>query len=253
MSLHRFYLPPEQCHGPELLLSGGEAHHAAHVLRIRRGDRALVLDGAGGEYVTEVQDLEHTRARLTVLEKRAVPPPARELTLLQAIPKGKLIESIVEKATELGAARVVPLLTERVVMHLDQKTASEKAKKWQAVAVEAIKQCGSAWLTRVERPSTPAEFLARHEPFDLALVGSLQPHARHPRAYFSEFQRQQGRLPKSVAIWIGPEGDFTEPELQSIEAAGAKPITLGPLVLRTETAAIFCLSVVNYELSSGRA
>jgi len=249
MSLHRFYLPPEQCQGPELVLTGGEAHHAAHVLRMRRGDRALVLDGAGGQYMTELQELERDHARLSLVEKRSVPRPSREVTLLQAVPKGKLIESIIEKATELGAARVVPLITERVVMHLDRKTAAEKEQKWQAVAIEAIKQCGSAWLTRVEAPVTPAEFLARRERFDIALAGSLQPRARHPSECFREFEKQEGHPPKLVAIWIGPEGDFTEAELESIVRSGAKPITLGPLVMRTETAAVYCLSIINYELS----
>jgi 16S rRNA (uracil1498-N3)-methyltransferase len=249
MSLHRFYLSPERCQGPELVLTETEAHHASAVLRLRCGDRALILDGAGCEYSASVKQLERDRVTLAVVDKRCVPAPAHQVTLLQAVPKGKLIESIIEKATELGAARVVPLLTERAVVHLDAGAAPKKALKWQSAAVEAIKQCGSAWLTQVEAPVTPAEFLARHEPFDLALAGSLQPDARHPRQCFREFQDQQGRLPNSVAIWIGPEGDFSPPELQSIQGSGAKPITLGRQVLRTETAAIYCLSIVNYELS----
>ncbi len=185
-----------------------------------------------------------------MLEPISVPPLAWQITLLQALPKGKLIEAVIQKATELGVARVVPLLSERVVAHLAPDEAADKRDKWQEVAVEAIKQCGSAWLPQVETPISPQKFLDRKELFDLALVGSLQPGSRHPREYFFEFERQHRRLPNSVAIWVGPEGDFTPAELGMIQTAGAKPITLGRLVLRAETAAIYCLSVLNYELGS---
>ena len=165
------------------------------------------------------------------------------------MPKGKLIESIIQKATELGASRIVPLLSERVVTHLRGKQ-TRKTDKWQLVAIEAIKQCGSAWLPKVEPLVTPVQFLVRQEKFDLALIASLQSGARHPREYFRDFLAQQGRAPKSLCVWIGPEGDFTPAEVASIQAAGTLPITLGRLVLRTETAAIYCLSVLNYELQS---
>jgi 16S rRNA (uracil1498-N3)-methyltransferase len=166
---------------------------------------------------------------------------------LQAVPKGKIIESIIQKATELGVTRIVPLLSERVVVDLDEKHAGRKAEKWQQVAVEAIKQCGAAWLPRVELPVTPKEFLARRETFELPLVASLQPGAEHPRNYFRKFEAQHGRKPRSACIWIGPEGDFTAEEVGAITSGGAWPITLGRLVLRVETAATYCLSILNYE------
>ena len=99
-------------------------------------------------------------------------------------------------------------------------------------------KCGS-----LPKAATPAHF-------DLALVGSLQKERFHPRACFQEFQTKHGRLPQSVGVWIGPEGDFTLGELKAIEAGGALPISLGRLVLRVETAAIYCLSILNYELNS---
>jgi 16S rRNA (uracil1498-N3)-methyltransferase len=145
---------------------------------------------------------------------------------------------------------MVPLLTERVVTDLDEKHAERKAEKWQHVAVEAIKQCGAAWLPRVEAPVTPKQFLARKESFELPLVGSLQPGAQHPRRHFEKFQAQHGRKPQSACVWIGPEGDFTAGEVAAITAAGALPITLGDLVLRVETAATYCLSILNYELTA---
>jgi 16S rRNA (uracil1498-N3)-methyltransferase len=248
--MHRFYLPPEQCQGESLVLTGREAHHARHVLRIEPGESVTVLDGAGREFRCEVRECGSSRASLTVVEKRQHPAPLSRITLLQAVPKGKLIEAIIQKATELGVWRIVPLLTERVVAHVDEEGRAHKAEKWQVVAQEAIKQCGSPWLPRVEAPLTPGQFLARKESFELPLIASLQSGSRHAREYFRAFQAQHGRMPASICVWIGPEGDFTPAETETIKGQGASPITLGPLVLRTETAAIYCLSILNYELQA---
>jgi 16S rRNA (uracil1498-N3)-methyltransferase len=246
--MHRFYLPPEQSRGSALRLTGSEAHHAIRVLRVERGERVVVFDGAGQEFQCEVSSADKHEVQLRVLEKKKHPPPQCQITLVQAIPKGKIIESIIEKATELGVHRIVPLLTERVATRLDSRGAAEKGVKWQHVAVEAIKQCGAAWLPKVEAPVTLKEFLARGEMYDLALVGSLQADARHPGNYLREFRAQPGTRPRRVAVWIGPEGDFTPSELEAIQTGGAQAISLGRLVLRTETAAIYCLSFLNYEL-----
>lgn len=246
--MHRFYLPPENCRGHSLRLDGREAHHALHVLRLKRGGRVTVLDGAGNEFLCDVESAAKDSLTLAVKETKSTPAPACAITLLVAIPKGKLIENIIQKAVELGAQRIVPLLTDRVVTQLDDDGAESKREKWQQVAIEAIKQCGATWLPRVEAPQTISEFLARGETIELALVGSLQTERRHPREWIREFQQQHGRLPRSAAAWIGPEGDFTLAELQAIEAAGARPVTLGRLTLRVETAAVYCLSFLNYEL-----
>jgi 16S rRNA (uracil1498-N3)-methyltransferase len=248
--MHRFYLPPEQCQGASLVLTGSEAHHARHVVRVRRGERLMVVDGAGLELLCEIQEYDDDKARLAVVEKRFQPAPSSQLTLVQAVPKGKLMEAIIQKATELGAHRIVPLLSERVVAQLDDQDASHKAAKWQLVAREAIKQCGSAWLPAVERPLTPQEYLAQNESFELSLIASLENGSRPAREYFRSFHTKCGRLPRSVCVWVGPEGDFTPAETETIKAHGTLPITLGRLVLRTETAAIYCLSILNYELHS---
>ena len=248
MSLHRFYLPPENCQGNSLRLDGCEAHHALHVLRLKRDGGVLVLDGAGNEFFCTVENIGKDSLTLAVKEKKFTPAPPCPTSLFVAIPKGKIIEDIIEKAVELGAQRIVPLLTERVITQLDQTDARNKQAKWQQVAIAAIKQCGAPWLPRVETPVKLMEFLAHGEMPELSLVGSLQTERRHPRAWISEFCQQHGRLPARAGVWIGPEGDFTLRELQSIEASGAKPITLGQLTLRVETAAIYCLSLLSYEL-----
>jgi 16S rRNA (uracil1498-N3)-methyltransferase len=248
--MHRFYLPPKECQTGPLTLAGREAHHALRVLRLRKGDRVHVLDGAGREFICDVQEFDRDKVHLAVIETKSVPAPPCRITLLQALPKGKIIESIIQKATELGVARIVPLLSERVVTDLDEKHAGRKAEKWQQIAIEAIKQCGATWLPRVEPPITPAKFLAQKEEFELPLVASLQPGAKHPRSFFRAFEVQHSRKPVSACVWIGPEGDFTAKEVTAIISSGAFPITLGNLVLRVETAATYCLSVLNYEMQS---
>lgn len=248
--MHRFHLPPPQCKSATLVLTGSEAHHALRVLRVQRGEQVTVLDGAGGEFLCQIQNADRRGLELTVVKKQIVPPLPCQITLLQSIPKGKIIESIIQKAVELGAFRIVPILAERVVAQLTGDDAGQKKEKWQQVAIEAIKQCGAAWLPKVEAPVTPEQFIAQKESFDLSLVGSLQSDARHARECFQEFQARHGRLPASAAIWIGPEGDFTSAEMDAIKAAGALPLTLGRLVLRVETAAVYCLSILNYELQA---
>jgi 16S rRNA (uracil1498-N3)-methyltransferase len=247
--MHRFYLPPEHCAGETLRLDGREAHHALHVLRLKHGELVAVMDGIGNEFMCTVKDAGRNTVTLSVSLKNFVPAPPCSVTLLVGVPKGKIIESIIQKAVELGARRIVPILSERVVTQLDDEDAENKRDKWQNVAIEAIKQCGAAWLPKVETPETIEQFLARKEKFDLSLVGSLQKERRQPREVFREFETKHGRLPQSVGVWVGPEGDFTLDELKMIQDSGSQPISLGRLVLRVETAAIYCLSILNYELN----
>jgi len=246
--MHRFYLPPEACRRPLLALTGREAHHAAHVLRLRKGERVIVLDGAGGELLCDIRELGRDRVNLDVVQRQSLPPLPYHLTLLQAIPKGKLLEAIIQKATELGVRRMVPLLSERVTTHPSAESAAAKADKWRLAAVDAIKQCGNPWLPVIETPLRPGEFLERRETFELPLLASLAPGSRHPREHFQAFRARHARNPNSVCVWVGPEGDFTPAEMDAIQASGAHPITLGPRVLRSETAAVYCLSILNYEL-----
>ena len=251
--MHRFHVRPEDVCGDILTLTGVEAHHATRVLRVREGERVVVLDGAGSELCCEIAASTNKSVVLKVIDRKKIPPPPCPITLVQAIPKGKIIESIIQKATELGASRIVPILSERVVTHLDSESTEAKGEKWQQIAVEAIKQCGQPWLPKVEAPLSLKKFLARHESFDLPLVGCLEAGSRHPREWFDQFFREKHRAPRSICLWVGPEGDFTPAEYDAIRRSGALPITLGPLVLRVETAATYCLSVASYELQAQRS
>lgn len=246
--MHRFYLPPGQAQGPALTLSGSEAHHALHVLRVRAGERVVVLDGAGQELLCEVQQAGRDQVQLLVRQKHTAPPLPCRITLAQAVTKAKTMDLIVQKATELGVHRLVPILSERSVSQIPEDASESKLEKWHVTMVEAIKQCGSPWLPEIEAPQTVQKYLAGPERFDMCLAASLQSDARHPREYFESYRSERGRLPLSICVWVGPEGDFTPAEMNAIRQAGAAPITLGPLILRSETAAIYCLSILNYEL-----
>ena len=249
--MHRFFLPPDQTRGELLALSEEDAHHAARVLRVQLGEPVVVLDGAGGELRCRVESVGRRDVTVRVTQRVTHPRRAAEVTLVQAIAKTKAMDGILQKSVELGAARVVPLLADRSISHPGD--AEDKCAKWQIIATEAAKQSGAAWLTRVEAPLTPAKWLARGERSDLVLIGSLLDAPQHPRTHFERFAKEHGRLPRSVAVIVGPEGDFTPEEYAAFKAAGAKSITLGPLVLRCETAATYGLAVVNHELTAPRA
>jgi 16S rRNA (uracil1498-N3)-methyltransferase len=148
--------------------------------------------------------------------------------------------------------RIVPVLSERTVPDWDPGEAAARRDRWRAAAIEAIKQCGSTWLPTIEVPRDVSAVLTGHPSAEMTMVGSLQPGARHARAHFESFVLERGRMPATLSIWVGPEGDFTPSELNEIQTAGALPITLGPLVLRCDTAALYCLATVNYEMMAPR-
>lgn len=243
----RFYIPPDRWNLDRLVLDEEEAHHALHVLRMKTGDWAVVFNGQGTQASVEIASAGKRSLELTRLESSQAAPQRCRITLGQAIPKGKNMDLIVQKATELGAAAVAPLLTEHTIVQCDARDAARKQKKWQAVAVEACKQCGQNWLPTVLPPQSIASLLDAD--FDLKLIASLQPGSRHPKEVIAEALRERGSTPPaSVLVLIGPEGDFTAEETALALERGCRPVTLGPIVLRTETAALYCLSVLAYEL-----
>ena len=245
--MHRFHIPPGTANGAEATLSPEESHHAIRVLRLGTGDAVTLLDGAGVEARGSLIAADKRAVRVGVRERIVHPPLPCVVTLLQALPKGRLMDTIVEKATELGAARIVPLLTENTVSRPDEEHAASKLEKWRTTALEAVKQCGNPWLPRVEPPVSFADFLRRGERFDLAIVASLHPGTRPMRAVFAEFQARKNRRPASVTVWVGPEGDFTAEEMAALVSNGVQPITLGSLVLRCDTAAVATLALALNE------
>jgi len=246
--MHRFYIPHSQWNAEPLQLDAAEAHHALDVLRLKIGDCVIIFNGIGTEASAEIFAIGRNSVDVRILNQAKSHPLACAITLAQAIPKGKNMDLIVQKATELGAAEIVPLLTERTVVQVDGGDLAKKQQKWQAVAIEAAKQCGQNWLPTVAKPQTLKEFFHANPRYDLLLIASLQPDARHLKQVLKETREVSGKQVGSVLVLIGPEGDFTPAEISLAKGHGCLPITLGPIVLRTETAAIYSLSVLGYEL-----
>lgn len=247
--MHRFFIPPEECHNNPLRLSEAEAKHARSVLRLREGERVVVLNGSGKELLCQAEEVRSDSTSLSVIQENNIPPLPFEITLYQAVTKGKTMDLIIQKATELGAHRVVPVLSERSVPDWDEAKAAAKVEKWRSVCIESIKQCGSAWLPTLEMPMTPSAAIEDARGAEVSLIATLQSEAKHPRTHIDGYEAENGQAPKKLAIWVGPEGDYTPAEINQIRGS-ALPITLGPLVLRSETAAIYCLAFLNYELQS---
>lgn len=241
----RFFVPPHAWNPDKLALDAAETHHALDVLRMKEGDRATLFNGQGAEATVEFAKIEKNKIELRKLTVAKTPPLRCEITLGQAIPKGKNMDLIIEKATELGAAGIAPLLSERTVVKADEGEALAKRDKWQRVAIEAAKQCGQNWVPRVDKPLTPKDFFAQGNKYDLMLIASLQPGAVSVKNVLAELG---DKLPKKVLVLVGPEGDFTPAEINLARNFGCRPITLGPIILRTETAAIYCVSVLAHEL-----
>jgi 16S rRNA (uracil1498-N3)-methyltransferase len=246
--VHRFYIPADKWNSAALVLRGPEAHHARDVLRLKRGDKAVLFNGRGREISAEIVDLARGEIRWRKLTESEAPPLSCHIALGQAMPKGKNMELIVQKAVELGAAEIIPLISARTIVDLDEKQARAKQAKWQTIAIEAAKQCGQNWLPQVHAPRTIKDFFAAAPSFDLRLIGSLQPGALRLKKVLADFSSEHDRHPQRVLMLIGPEGDFTPAELALARSHGCQPITLGPIILRVETAAIYCLSVLAYEL-----
>jgi 16S rRNA (uracil1498-N3)-methyltransferase len=218
------------------------------VNRARQGDPVVAFDGDGTEWTCTLTSAHKQRAVLRVNETCHAPPRAAEVTLAQALPKGPVMDLIVRKATELGAARLVPIESARTQVHFEGGRSDRKRERWHTIALEAAKQCGNPWLPTIEPVQSFAHFVAgaSSEPYDLKLIASLHPGATSLREAFSRGDKPVRRL-----VWlIGPEGDFTPDEVGLAIDAGFIPVTLGPLVLRCDTAATYALSVVNYELQT---
>lgn len=240
----RVYCLPSVTDPKEIELSGGESHHLVSVNRAKPGDTVVAFDGRGSEWICELAEAGKRGSRLRVrFAQKARPLPWR-ITLGQALPLGGAMDSIVRKATEIGVSVIVPLESERTQVHLDADRSDRKIEKWQTAALEAAKQCGNPWLPEIG-PVTPASaFMESEAGYDLKLIASLQPGARSLKAVLAEH-----RAPANVLLLVGPEGDFTPAEMSRSRAAGFEPITLGPLVLRCETAAVYALSILSYELA----
>lgn len=240
----RFHLPPESWSAlPHAVLRGEEAKHAAQVMRVRRGDAITVFDGLGRSALAAVGEVSKHEIHLTLSEIREAAPLRPRICLAQAVPKGKTMDLIVQKAVELGVTAIQPLITRRTVVQVAEDDADRKSGKWQRVALEACKQCGQDLIPEVAAAADYSTWLGRAGE-GLKVIASLYPGALP----LKEILRAAGS-PESVTLLVGPEGDFTPEEAAAAVAAGFQPATLGPIILRAETAAFFAVSALRYEFT----
>lgn len=241
----RCYIAPEQWRSGRLVPGPDEAHHLLHVLRIEAGDTLEVFDGQGRTAEAVVEEVRHPELTLRPGPERHHERPRPEIVLVQALPKTQKMEWIVQKGTELGMGRLVPVVTHRVVVRPDERRAVKKRDRWAAVALGATRQCSSAWVPEIAPIQKLGRWLNESPRPERLLFGDLAPGAAPLKEALA--QAASGS-PSCIGMVIGPEGDFDETERAMLIDAGATPVGLGDAVLRTETAALYALSVMRYEL-----
>lgn len=236
--MSRFLLPSDAWL-TDPALTGDEARHASQVLRMRVGDTLVVFDGQGRRAVAEALSVSRDRVSLKLGEIMPSRPPQPAITLAQAIPKGKNMDLIVQKAVELGVAAIQPLVTRHTVV----QPGEGKSMKWRRNALEACKQCGQDTLPDIPEPAIFADWLTTQSSTPgLKLIASLARGARPMREILNSHADTT-----VVTLLIGPEGDFSAEETAASLAAGFLPVSLGDIVLRVETATLFCLSALRYQ------
>ena len=231
-----------------IAITGGDAHHLAHVMRAQIGDAITVVDAAG--QAAEMVVMELTRDAVHLRMQRVLPAETedREVVLVQALLKGEKMDFVVQKAAELGAVCVCPIVTEHVVVRYDAKKAAAKAARWQKIADEAAKQCGRRILMRVAPIVSLTELLR-----DPAYIGA----ADTATVFCYEQEERQsmrtvlgGTEARRVTLIVGAEGGFSPAEVAAVTAAGGQSVSLGHRILRAETASLTALAVTQYELGN---
>lgn len=242
MTVRRLYVPGERLVGMTVTLERELAHYLREVLRLGPGDALQVFDGAGRVREARVAKSAPGAVVLVLGEAREAAPPLADVALVQGIGKGEKMDWVVQKATELGAARILPAACERSVVRLDARRAADRAARWRRIALEAARQCGRADVPAVEEILPFAEAVAA-----LAARDGLKlccDEAERRRGLREVLAAAGGA--RRFAVAVGPEGGLSRAEVEAAARAGFAPVTLGPRVLRTETAALAVLAIVQH-------
>lgn len=238
----RCYLPSDLLACGEVQIKGAEAHYLRDVRRIEAGDSVEIFDGQGRTASGRCLEVFRSAVRLQVNVPVTHPRPSPTLHLIQAIAKNKSMDWLVQKATELGVDEIHPVQTHHAVVHLDGRNTNKKRDRWNDIAINATRQCERPWVPVVHPITRLDACLPRfHE--ELLLTGDLAPNAS-PLGHVLQ-SLPLAKLP-DMALAIGPEGDWTDEERKALESAGSTPVNLGTTTLRTETAALYGLSVFRF-------
>jgi 16S rRNA (uracil1498-N3)-methyltransferase len=231
----RLFVPPEHLSGSHATLGAAAHRHLVKVLRLGPGAELRVFDGLGTEIDARIESVGHAMVGLVLGERRRLPPPACTITLLVSPPRGERMDFVVQKTTELGVARIVPVTSARAMV----KAGAHQTKRWQVIAQEASRQSGRADVPVVAEPLPLAAALAQAGP----------DHDHRLMLWEGERTRSlTGALasaPRAVALLIGPEGGFAAEEAAQVVATGFAPVSLGPRILRSETAAVVAVALAQ--------
>ena len=230
-------------------ISGGDANHLARALRARRGDRLTAVDGAGNCAVVELIDFDKatiTARRVSEIQRVA---GERQIILADCLPKQNRLDNIIEKATELGVDKIEPLISDRTIARPNALREKSKRERWTRIAKEAAEQCARDTIPEIGNIRTLDEWLKEISPLDddsLLLFCWERETATTVRKILSGYRNLGGT--GKIFVLIGPEGGFSDGEARKIKSSGGVSVTLGRRVLKTDTAAISVLAMINYEL-----
>ncbi|SEF74408.1 16S rRNA (uracil1498-N3)-methyltransferase [Caloramator fervidus] len=241
--MHKFFVLPEKIDYPNIYITGEDVDHIVKVLRLRKGDKIQVCDGNGNEYICEITSSDKKEVICNIIEsfKNQSEPPIN-ITLYQGLPKAQKMDLIVQKCVEVGVVRIVPVMTKRVVVKTEGKDLKNKLERWQRIAYEAAKQSNRGIIPKVDNIMDFKEAIEDMKQNDLIIVPYEKERLRGIKKL-----RERNDI-KDVAIFIGPEGGFEDKEIEYCLDNGAIPVTLGPRILRTETAGFITSALVLYEL-----
>lgn len=234
MRIPRIYEPALTARSQAVELGDAAARHVVKVLRLAPGAPLILFDGQGHAFSARLESVKPVRALLED-DVESAPEPPLKIELLQALSRGAKMDLVVQKAVELGAAGIVPVVTERSIMRLDARAAEKKRTHWQSIVISACEQCGRDRLPAVAAPATFADALESGDANALQLL--LDPDAAGGLA--------DTAAPSCVRLLIGPEGGLTDAERDAAIRQGFVPVKLGPRVMRTETAALAALAAIQ--------
>ena len=243
--MHHFFVTPDQVKQEHIYIEGSDVNHIKNVLRMKSGETLEICDGNNKKYICEIEEMtaEYVLAKIKE-ELGADTELPSKLYLFQGLPKSDKMELIIQKAVELGAYEIIPVATKRVVVKLDEKKAGKKVERWNSIAEGGAKQSGRSFVPRVTNVMTYKEALQYAKMLDVVLVPyELAEGMKETKELISKIEPGQ-----SVGIFIGPEGGFEVSEVEDAIESGAKAITLGKRILRTETAGLTILSILMYHL-----
>ena len=248
--MHRFFVSAENI-DPEngyIAVTGEDVNHIRNVLRMKSGEQILLCTGEAGdetEYLCAVEEVRPDRVVTRILDfGRSARELAADLYLFQAIPKGDRFETVIEKSVELGVHAVIPVMTARVIVRLDEKRAEKKTARWNSIALSAAKQSKRSFLPEVSLPVSFDDALQQAKGLDRILV----PYENAEGMAYTRQVLSEVKAGEKVGIFIGPEGGFEEEEIDRLKSAGAQAVTLGHRILRSDTAGPAVLAMLSLYL-----